>query len=104
MDKKLIETKLDLMKVLWDSKIKKIEVRSKADLMNAVFGKDYTGIDSALPQAFVDHMVDDHDIDVRFSYCLDYRGVGRAKLVNLSEEILKQINDGKYILVKVPEE
>lgn len=89
---------------LWEAGIEGADIRTKGDLLETCFGKGYTGVDSALPQGFVDHMQDDHNVDVRPFGCVDYRDGRRGDYTNLAELLVKQIREHKFLLVRVPEE
>lgn len=94
----------DTCRKLWHAGIEGAGIRTKGDLMETCFGEGYTGVDSTLPQGFVDHMQNDHNIDVRQFGCVDYRGERNGDYVNLAELLVQQIREHKFILVKVPEE
>lgn len=97
-------TAANLRRSLWEIGVDSVSLHNKGDLMEACFGEGYTGVDSALPQGFVNHMADDHGIDVRAYGCVDYRDGRHGDFTNLAELLVEKIRQGKFILVRVPDE
>jgi hypothetical protein len=66
---------------------------TKGELMNLVYGEDYTNIDSALPQPWVDATSDQLErMGLKFDvslHCMDYNKARHGQVVNLAEELIR---------------
>jgi hypothetical protein len=59
---------------------------TKGQLMNLVYGKDYSGIDSAIPQEYVDKYLMGENL---YYYCTDCRKFP-YKVINLLDELTEE--------------
>jgi hypothetical protein len=66
---------------------------NKGELMTLVYGENYSNIDSALPQPWVDKVTNELELlglefDISL-HCMDYNKARHGKVVNLAEELVR---------------
>lgn len=66
---------------------------NKGELMTLVYGENYSNIDSALPQPWVDKVTNELELlglEFHISLnCMDYNKARHGKVVNLAEELVR---------------
>lgn len=66
---------------------------TKGDLMTLIYGENYSNVDSALPQPWVDKVTNELELlglefDISL-HCMDYNKARHGKVVNLAEELVR---------------